>query len=488
MSSQRAVSARSGNGGFFGVKERGSSLGTEIRAGTTTFATLVYIIIVQPSIMAGCGMPQEAVFTATVIGSGLATLMMGIYGRFPFALATAMGTNAIFAFSIVAPGIAPWETAMGMIFVSGIVFMLLSFPVLRWLALFGVRDPKILNFSCREAVTRNIPLGLKLGLGAAIGIFLMRLGSDSIGLTGVVNGGLSFGDFKNPVVFIGFICLVITILMFFIQKQVGTKTWKISGAVLIGIAITSIALFATGLAPLPRAIISLPPGISPIFFKLDIVGALQPKYWTYIFIFFLGDFFSTAGTSLACGAKAGFMDKTTGDMPGIERIFQVDSLWTVLGSFLGLTTITTFVESASGVEDGGRTGLTSVATACWFALALFFSPIFLAIPGAASGVALVIVGLSMMQVLADVPYRDIVETVPVLVMIGITACSGDFAAALCVSLIVYGAFVIVRWIVESAAAAKGPSGVGPEALKAMRPTVMTIVLMVMSILKFVITV
>ncbi|MDR3174625.1 MAG: NCS2 family permease [Treponema sp.] len=488
MSSLAGVSGKTGNGSFFGTREKGSTLGTEIRAGTTTFATLVYIIIVQPSIMAACGMPQDAVFTATVIGSGLATLMMGIYGRFPFALATAMGTNAIFAFSIVAPGIATWETAMGMIFVSGIIFMLLSFPILRWLWLFGVRDPKILNFSCREAVTNNIPLGLKLGLGAAIGVFLMRLGSESIGLTGIVNGSLSFGDLRNPVVLIGFICLVLTILMFFVQKQVGGRLWKISGAVLIGIALTSAVLFITGLAPLPQAVISLPPNISPIFFKLNILDALQPKYWTYIFIFFLGDFFSTAGTSLACGAKAGFMDKVTGDMPGIERVFQVDSLWTVIGSFLGLTTITTFVESASGVEDGGRTGITSIVTAGWFALALFFSPVFLAIPGAASGVALVLVGLSMMQVLADIPYRDIVETIPVLVMVGITACSGDFAAALCVSLVVYGAFVIARWIVENVAALKDPAHADPKALAAMRPTAMTLVLMVMSILKFVITV
>jgi AGZA family xanthine/uracil permease-like MFS transporter len=480
------------------LSSRGTTVPTEVRAGTSTFATMVYIIIVQPAIMAGCGMPQEAVFTATIISTVLATLAMGLWAKLPFALSTAMGTNAIFAYSIVVPGLATWQEALGMIFVSGVIFMILSFPILYPLRLFGV-SPKVYNFSIREKVVDNIPEGLKDGLGPAIGIFLMMLGLGTSGmnLAGNFEGTLGFANLKNPPTFISFLCLIFTLFIYFYQRTKQGKTVKVTGAVLIGIIVTTAALIISGNAPAPAGIMSTPPSITPILFQIDIAGALQPQNWIYIFIFFLGDFFSTAGTLIACGRKAGLYDPTTGKMPGTDRAFRVDATGTVVGSLLGCSTITTFVESASGVEDGGRTGLTSVTTAAWFFLALFFSPIFLSIPAAASGVALVVVGFSMFfQVFElDKTYTGVkpaesvyegtqckysnLDKVPIIAVIAVTAIANDFAVALCFGLILYGVNQIIACIVDKA--------IGVPPAKIIVPGAMTFVLLILAILKFTVT-
>jgi AGZA family xanthine/uracil permease-like MFS transporter len=477
---------------------RGTTISTELRAGTSTFATMVYIIIVQPAIMSGCGMPQDAVFTATIISTVLATLAMGLWAKLPFALSTAMGTNAIFAYSIVAPGLATWQEALGMIFISGVIFMAISFPLLYPLRLFGVNE-KIYNFSIREKVVDGIPEGLKDGLGPAIGLFLMMLGLGQSGmnLAGNFNGTLGFSDLKNPPTFISFLCLIFTLFIYFYQRNKNGKTLKVTGAVLIGILVTTIVLIASGNAPVPTSIVSFPPGIGPILLQIDIAGALRPQNWIFIFIFFLGDFFSTAGTLIACGRKAGLYDPVTGKMPGTDRAFKVDATGTVFGSLLGCSTITTFVESASGVEDGGRTGLTSVTTAVWFFLALFFSPIFLSVPAAASGVALVVVGFSMFFQVFDLDkvyvgtksaedvyggtqckYSNL-DKIPIIGVIAITAISNDFAVALCFGLILYGFNQIIACIIDKA--------IGIEPAKIVIPGIMTFVLLVLAILKFTVT-
>jgi len=306
------------------IEANGSTVGTEIRGGLTTFMTMAYILVVQPLIMSACGMPWDAVFTATALFSGLATLMMGLYGKFPFALAPAMGTNAIFAFSVVAAGVADWQTALGMIFWSGVIFMVLSFPVLGWLKYFGVRDERVLKFCMREAVTKSIPLGLKLGLAAAIGLFLanLGLGANGMNLVTVSDAGIGLGDLSTTNAMIGVVGSIVVITCFWMKG----KRFKVLGAILIGMVLMTVAAIVAGIAPMPEGFVSLPSfsSMGEISFKLNLTGALRPEYLPYIFVFFLGDFFSTAGTSLACGAKAGFLDKETGDMPGINRIFQVD--------------------------------------------------------------------------------------------------------------------------------------------------------------------
>jgi AGZA family xanthine/uracil permease-like MFS transporter len=456
------------------ITANGSTVGTEIRGGLTTFMTMAYILVVQPIIMSACGMPWGAVFTATALFSGLSTLMMGLYAKFPFALAPAMGSNAIFAYSVVVSGAADWQTALGMIFWSGIAFMILSFPILRWMKIFGIRNEKILNFCMREAVTKNIPLGLKLGLAAAIGLFLanLGLGSSGMNLVTVSDAGISLGDLTTTNALIGVIGTIIVITCFWMKG----KNFKVLGAILIGMVLITVAAIIAGIASMPESIVSLPSmkELGEISFKLNLLDALKPEYWPFIFIFFLGDFFSTAGISLACGAKAGFLDKETGDMPGIDRIFQVDSLFTVIGSLFGLSTITTYVESAAGVEEGGRTGWTAVTVSILFFIALFLSPVFLAIPPVATGMALLVVGISMMLALRDVPWDDVVEAIPVIILMIITAFSNDFASALCASLIVYAVLATFRRYVLHDL--KHPV------------TPMVYVLLVMSIAKFVVTV
>ncbi len=451
-----------------------TTLGTEFRAGATTFMTMAYILVVQPLIMSACGMPRDAVFTSTALSTALSTLMMGIYGKFPFALAPAMGTNAIFAYSIVNTGQADWQTALGMIVWSGLAFMLVSFPILRWTKILGLtNNPKIYNFCLRESVTNNIPAGIKLGLAAAIGIFLAQLGLGSSGMNvaTVSAEGIALGDLGNPTVLIGVICTIVVIVLFWVK---GPK-FNVLGAILLGmLAITGITM-AAGLTPLPEGIVSLPPSFSEISFQANILGALKPQYIPYIFVFFMGDFFSTTGTALACGAKAGFADEN-GNMAGIDRIFHVDSLWSVLGALVfGMTTITTYVESAAGVEEGGRTGWTAVFASGLFFVSLFLFPIFVAIPAVATGMALFVVGISMLLVLEDPNFKklDRYELIPVIVLMLITAVSGDFSSALCAALIIYGVIGIVRRLVQ------------PDAPKV---TVMTIALLVMAVSKFAVTI
>jgi AGZA family xanthine/uracil permease-like MFS transporter len=481
------------------LESRGVTLGGEIRAGTSTFATMVYIIIVQPAIMSACGMPAGAVFTSTIICTVLATVAMGLFAKLPFALSTAMGTNAIFAYTIVNPGYATWQEALGMIFVSGTVFILISVPVFYPLKAFGVSE-KLYGFSVREKIIDYIPQSIKDGLGPAIGLFLMMLGLGTSGmnLAGLFDGSLGFTDLKNPPALIAFICLLITLFLYFYQRRVKDKTVKVTGAVLIGIIMTTVAMIASGNAPLPSGVVSAPPSITPILFQFDIIGALRPQNWIYIFIFFLGDFFSTAGTLIACGTKAGLYDPVTKKMPGTGRAFVVDACATVGGATLGCSTITTFVESAAGVEDGGRTGLTAISTAGWFTLALFFSPIFLAIPAAASGVALVVVGFSMCLQIFDIdkvskgvtPAEDSPEHAPavytklekaaVIAVIAMTAIANNFSVALCFALIVFGFNQIVAYFVDKS--------LHVEPARIIVPSVMTFVLILLAVLKFAVTV
>jgi len=270
----------------------------------------------------------------------------------------------------------------------------------------------------------------------------LGLGSTGMNLMKVSESGIGLGDFTTAKALIGVVGSIIVITCFWMKG----KNFKIQGAILIGMILMTVASVIAGITPPPEKLVSWPSfgAMGGISFKLNITGALRIEYLPYIFIFFLSDFFSTAGTSLACGAKAGFLNKETGDMPGIDRIFQVDSLFTVIGSFFGLSTITTYVESASGVEEGGRTGWTAISTAILFFVALFLSPIFLAIPSVATGMALFVVGISMMLALQDVPWGDVVESIPVIVMVIFTAFSGDFASALCASLIVYAVLSIFR--------------------------------------------
>jgi AGZA family xanthine/uracil permease-like MFS transporter len=251
------------------------------------------------------------------------------------------------------------------------------------------------------------------------------------------------GQWTNPAVIVGLIMFVATAAAFFLQKKNGKPIFP--GAVLLGILATAIVLFIIEPDLRPSAIVAMPESISPIFMQLQLHDVFKIEYFPYVLVFFMGDFFSTTGTALSCAHKAGFM-KPDGSVERLERIFYVDSLFSVIGAVFGLTTVTTYVESASGVEAGGRTKATSLVTAFWMLVALFFSPLFLAIPGIAVGVGLAVVGLSMMKVIGDIiRYKDSPsDFISVLFMIGFFLITLDFAAALCACII----FTVVIKLIE----------------------------------------
>jgi AGZA family xanthine/uracil permease-like MFS transporter len=270
-------------------------------------------------------------------------------------------------------------------------------------------------------------------------MFLLGLGigSNGIGLTITTETGQALGNLSDKTVLIGVAGFLITAIMFWSKGRL-----RIPGALLIGIFLVTLLTIIFGLVSLPEKLVSLPPNMSEISFKLNIRGALRVEFIPYILIFLLSDFLSTIGTTLACGTKAGLVDKD-GNMERLDRIYQVDSGFTLIGAVFGVTTLTTYVESAAGMEEGGRTGFTAVVVSFFFFASLLFSPIFLMIPAVATGVALIVVGLSMMQELRLIDFNNPVQWVPVMVMVAVTAFSMDFASAMCAGLIVYSVFAVL---------------------------------------------
>ena len=353
---------------LFKLKEHNTNPKTEISAGIVTFMTMAYILVVQPSFMGAAGMDVGAVTVVTAILSAIFSLFMGLYTNLPFALAPAMGSNAFFAFTLVAGGVVSWQTGLGMVFISGVIFLLLSVLGLR------------------EVIVKLIPKNVKLAIGAAVGFYIVSLGFKNGGIM-QVDGSISMGDIKTPAVLLTIMGLC---LLVFLMSR------KVKGAVFIGIIATTIIGIPMGITQVPETLVSMPPSIEPIFMKLDIMGALKWSFFPLIFTFFVGDFFSTLGTLIGVSAKADLLDEE-GNLPNIEKPFLVDSIATIVGALFGSTVVTTYIESASGVEEGGRTGLTAVSTAVCFALAIFITPIVGMIPNQATAPALIIIGLMMLS-------------------------------------------------------------------------------------------
>lgn len=408
----------------FHIKERGSSIGTEILAGVVTFATMAYILIVQANMMVAAGMNGTGVMLMTALLSGLSTLLMGCYAKMPFALAPGMGTNAILAYTLVAQGICTWQQGLGIVFISGTIFVLLSI------------------FKIREKVVQVIPKVLKIGVGASVGAFLIRLSLANAGMINVSGSSFALNlNFADPSVLLSWIGLAITLILYFLRIRINGRTYHVRGALLISIILITIIGICMGQVALPASIITTNAisNIGDVAFKLDIIGALNPALFTFMLMFFMSDFFSTLGTALGVAGKAGMLDEN-GNLPAIGRIFLVDSCATVAGALGGLTTITTYVESASGVEAGGRTGLTAITTSICFFLSMLFAPLFLMVPTAATAPALIIIGISMMQTLKDVDFKN-VEWFPVGIML-IVSIFGGLANAIALGLVTY---CITHW-------------------------------------------
>jgi AGZA family xanthine/uracil permease-like MFS transporter len=433
---------------YFEISSRGSSFPTEILGGVVTFMAMAYILVVHPTIMAagGKGMPREAVFTATALIAGLSSILMGLWAKLPFALAPGMGSNAIMI-GLVGAGLITWQQGIGMVVISGAIFVIVSFPILRWLQLVGVRDPRILNFNLRRVVIEAIPVSVKFGVSFCIGLQLAILaaGRSGIGFALVNNNNFVLGDLTNPQVVLGLVGLLLILAMVFLRRK--NDRPLVPGGYLIGmLAITGIAIYL-GMVKSPATFTGQPPSVLPVFWAFELTGDWIKQVYPYILVFFMSDFFSTAGTALACAEKAGLMDDN-GNVPRLSEVFYVDSLFTVIGAFFGLTVVTTFVESSAGVESGARTGFASLVTGTLFLVALFLSPIFLMIPPMATGAALFAVGIGMMMGIRRIVRQtenDQLELVSVLLMIAYYALLRNTAGAMCFGIIANGLLRVIRF-------------------------------------------
>lgn len=380
----------------FKLNEHRTNVKTEVIAGITTFMTMAYILIVNPLILSDAGMNFGAVFTATALAAVVATLIMAFYANLPFALAPGMGLNAFFAYTVVLQMGYSWEFALTAVLLEGVIFILLSF------------------FNVREAIIDSIPLNLKHAVSVGIGLFIAFIGLANAGvvdsakfitpdgnLDGLIVG---LGDLKQATPILALIGIVIT--GFLLAKG-------IKGALLIGILVTTVIGIPMGVTSLPDQMkfVSLPPSLSPILFKFDFSQVFSLNMLIVLFSFLFVDVFDTIGTLVGVASKADMLDKD-GKVPNAKQALFADAVGTTVGACLGTSTVTTYVESAAGVAEGGRTGLTALTAAGMFALALLFSPLFIMIPGAATAPALVIVGLFMMSPIKKIDLDDFTEAIP----------------------------------------------------------------------------
>jgi AGZA family xanthine/uracil permease-like MFS transporter len=376
----------------FGLREHGVTVRTELLAGLTTYLTMAYIVVVNPSILAAAGIDHGAAFVATCIAAAIGSAAMGLMANLPLALAPGMGLNAYFTFTVVKGMGVPWQVALGAVFISGLVFLVIS--VLR----------------VREWLINAIPMTLKLGIGAGIGLFLGLIGMHEMGL---VAGNpvtlVALGDVdKTPT--------LLACLGFLIMAGLSARGMR--GAILIGILVIAALGIPFGLTEL-HGVVSAPPSLAPTFLQLDIRGALSLGVTTVVLTFLLVDVLDNAGTLIATTQRAGLM-RPDGTVPRLREALLADSGGAIIGSVLGTSTTTSYIESAAGIQAGGRTGLTAVTVAVLFLLTLFFAPVATAIPAFATAPALVFVACLMARALRDIGWDDATEYVPaVMVAIGI---------------------------------------------------------------------
>lgn len=373
---------------FFKLRENNTDVKTEVLAGITTFMTMAYIIFVNPQILQDAGMPWGAVFTATCLSAAVATFLMGFLANYPFALAPGMGLNAYFTYTVVLQMGLSWQAALAAVFISGIIFILLTISKVR------------------EAIVNAIPMSLKLAVSAGIGLFISLIGFSSAGII-VANPDtlMALGDFSRPGVILAALGLVITSLL---------VVRKIKGALLWGIAITTIIGIPLGVTNLENfGIFSAPPSVGETFgaFTIGFKEVFDFGIIPIIFAFTFVDLFDTIGTLVGVASKAGMLDEK-GRLPRAEKALLADSIGTVFGSAVGTSTVTTFVESAAGVAEGGRTGLTAIVAGTLFLVALFFSPLIGIVPGEATAPVLIIVGVFMIEPVMKINFSDYLEGIP----------------------------------------------------------------------------
>ena len=393
----------------FHLTDNKSDIHTEVLAGVTTFATMSYVLATVPNMLGNAGLPRGAVLTALIVMVACCSVAMALYTNRPFALAPGMSSVAVIGSTIGEVGI-PVEVAFGLIFLSGVVFALISFIGLR------------------ELVVNAIPTSVKISISAGIGLYIALIGLKSGGIIVASDANsLTFGDLRasRTLLFvIGFVVLL------FLEAR------KFRGSMIVSILVVTLLGIPMGVTVVPENMVNLPASMRELAFRIDILGALKPEYFPWLFTFFVPDFFGTMGIILGVANRANWLDEN-GNLPGIERCFKVDSLSTVAGSFFCMPVMTTYLESASGVEDGGRTGLTSIVTAILFTLMLLFTPLALMIPLVATGPVLTYIGLQMLNSMKNINYDDVTECIPAFIAVAMTIFTNNIANGLTLSVLSY---------------------------------------------------
>ena len=402
---------------LFGFDSSKHKIKTEIIAGITTFLTMAYILAVNPSIFADLGnilgedkgMPVNAVFTATALAAIVGTLVMSIYAKKPFGLAPGMGLNAFFVYTVCVGMGYSWQFALTAILIEGFVFIILSATKVR------------------DAIVNSFPLGLKNAIGVGIGLYIAFIGLKNAGI--IVNSeatAVTLGKFDDPAVLLAIVGFIITSIL---------VIRKIKGGMLLGILITTFIGIPMGITHLDK-VASIPPSVDPIFCQFDWTHIFTIDMLIVVFTFLFIDMFDTMGTVVGVSVKAGMIDEE-GKVDGLSKIFMSDAIATTTGACFGTSTTTTYIESSAGVAEGGRTGLTSFTIAVCFVLALFFSPLFLAIPNAATGPVLAIVGVMMCSPVREIDWQDYSEAIPAFFTMLLMPLAYSISDGIILGLIIY---------------------------------------------------
>src|SRR5258708_588289 len=396
---------------FFKFDKYGTSISREVIAGLTTFTTMSYIVVATPATVSNDGIPAGPSFVATALAAVFGCLLMGLYANRPFAIAPYMGENAFIAFTVCLQLGYKWQTALASVFIAGVIFVIIT--VLR----------------LRQWIVESVPLSLRYSFAVGIGLFLTFIGLNQTGIValGVAGAPVRSGHLTSAPVLVavaGFVLLSILVIR------------KIPGAILLGIVITAVIAFIAGTAQAPSHMVSLPPSLKPILWQLDLRGAFSWHAFPIVLTIFIMAFVDTMGTLIGLSARAGFLDKH-GNLPDIKRPMMADALTNCLAPAIGTTTSGAFVESATGIEAGGPTGLTAVITAACFVLTLFFAPFLTSIPAHAYGPALVIVGLFILEPITRIDFRDYTESIPAFAVVTLMCFTFNIGVGITAGFVLY---------------------------------------------------
>ncbi|PIP11783.1 MAG: guanine permease [bacterium (Candidatus Stahlbacteria) CG23_combo_of_CG06-09_8_20_14_all_40_9] len=405
---------------IFKLEERGSKISTEILAGFVTFMTMAYIIFVNPMLLSKGGVPFEGAVMATVLSAAITCIVMGLFVNLPFALAAGMGYNAFFAFTVCGTMHVPWQTALGCVFWDGLIFVVIALS--PW----------------RENVLKGIPTNLKLAASVGIGMFIAFIGLSSAGIvTKDPATMIALGDIRSPSVLLALGGLLFTSFLLGVRVK-GALLWGIIATAFAGMLVRSGGVSIT---PIPHALTDIMKFPSrnafvSVFMQLDIIGAMKLSLLPVIFTFIFFDLFDTIGSIAGLAAKLNILDKK-GSFPRAGRVLIVDAFGTLIGSFFGTTTVTTYIESAAGVAEGGRTGLTAFVVGILFLLGFFFAPFASIIPASATAPALVLVGVFMMEPILKINWKDITESLPAFLTIIIMPLTNNISHGLAAGIVSY---------------------------------------------------